>query len=118
MSVKRVSFYPQLTFSLKLTHRNRQRTNGDLHTPDGDKKVFDSPTPTLPTPPPSINEPVEAFECQAEGEHILENEEARERFDGHAACTRQYLKHDIISETYDAHQQCIVHWQQHHTPYP
>jgi hypothetical protein len=27
-------------------------------------------------------------------------------------------KHDIVSRTYDAHQQCIAHWQQHHTPYP
>jgi hypothetical protein len=63
-----------------------------LHTPDGDKKVLDSPTPTCPTPPSSIDNPVEAFESQAEGEEILENEEARESFDGHAACTRQYPK--------------------------
>lgn len=76
---------------LRLTHRNRQRTNGNLHTPDGDKKVLDTPTPTYSTPPPSINDPVEALESQAEGEHILENKLARETFDRHAACTRQYL---------------------------
>jgi hypothetical protein len=49
-------------------------------------------TPTCPTPPSSIDNPVEAFESQAEGEEILENEKARESFDGHAACTRQYPK--------------------------
>jgi hypothetical protein len=88
MSIERVSLCPCSTFSSKLTHRNRQRTNGDLYTPDGDKKVLDPPTSTYSTPPSGINDPVEAFECHAEGEDILENEEARESFDGHAACTR------------------------------
>jgi hypothetical protein len=92
MSMDRVSLCPHLALSPKLTHRNRQRTNGDLHTPDGDKKALDPPTSTRPTPTPSINDPVEAFKCQAEGEQILKNEEARERFDGHAACICQYLK--------------------------
>jgi hypothetical protein len=87
-----VSLCPHLTFYLKLTHRNCQRTNGDLHTPNGDKKALDPPTPTCPTPPSSINNPVEAFESQAKGEQVLENEEARESFNGHATCTRQYLK--------------------------
>ena len=93
ISIKaRISHCPHLTFSLRLTHRNRQRTNSDLRTPDGDKQGLDSPTTTYPTPPSSFNDPVEAFKRQGEGEHVLENEEARESFDGHAAYMRQYLK--------------------------
>lgn len=76
----------------KNVHRNRQCTNGDLHTPDGDKKVLDPPATALSIPSSSINDPVEALECQAEGEHILENEEAGESLDGYAAYARQYLK--------------------------
>jgi hypothetical protein len=92
MSIKRVSSYPHLIISLQLTHWNRQRTNGDLNTPDRNEKALDPSAPTLSTPPSSINDPVEAFESQAEGEQILENEEASESFNGHAACTRQYFK--------------------------
>ena len=81
----RISHCPHLAFSLRLTHRDRQRTNSDLRTPDGDEQGLDSPTTTYPTPPSSLNDPVEAFKRQGKGEHVLENEEARESFDGHAA---------------------------------
>jgi hypothetical protein len=104
---------------IRLTHRNRQCADGYLYTCNDDEDVLDA----------TLHHPLEALERQAEGEDVLENEEAGEAFDGHVACTYQHHtnyrtvpQNTIVEDgkklTYDTHPQHTTHLPRPRTPSP
>lgn len=74
-----------------LTHRYAQKTNGNLDSADIEENVLRA----------THDNPIPRLVCQGKTEHILENQEAGERFNSNVAyITSQQMIHRVESKSH------------------